>query len=71
MPSAAGLTRRVELDIQPDIQAACNAGLMSRVVVNLLQNAYKYGGEQVRRSCSCTAAPLAWRARPEKEAYFP
>ncbi len=37
---------QVELDIQPDIQAACNAGLMARVVVNLLQNAYKYGGER-------------------------
>lgn len=43
-----GSHAEVELDIQPDIQAACNAGLMSRVVVNLLQNAYKYGGEQVR-----------------------
>lgn len=37
----------VTRDIQPGIQAACNAGLMSRVVVNLLQNAYKYGGDGV------------------------
>ena len=47
-PPPPGSHAEVELDIQPDIQAACNAGLMSRVVVNLLQNAYKYGGEQVR-----------------------
>lgn len=47
-PPPPGSDAEVELDIQPDIQAACNAGLMSRVVVNLLQNAYKYGGEQVR-----------------------
>lgn len=47
-PPPPGSRAEVELDIQPDIQAACNAGLMSRVVVNLLQNAYKYGGEQVR-----------------------
>ena len=47
-PPPPGSDAEVELDIQPDIQAACNAGLMSRVVVNLLQNAYKYGGEQVQ-----------------------
>lgn len=47
-PPPPGSHAEVELDIQPDIQAVCNAGLMSRVVVNLLQNAYKYGGEQVR-----------------------
>ena len=41
-PPPPGSHAEVELDIQPDIQAACNAGLMSRVVVNLLQNAYKY-----------------------------
>lgn len=34
------------MDIQPGIEASFNAGLMSRVIVNLLQNAYKYGGQQ-------------------------
>ena len=37
----------VELNIRPDIQVACNAGLIARMVINLLQNAYKYGGDRV------------------------
>lgn len=36
------------LDIKPGVQAEFNAGLMSRVIVNLLQNAYKYAGENAR-----------------------
>ena len=38
-----GITRRTE--IQPGIQLRFNAALISRVVHNLLQNAYKYGKE--------------------------
>lgn len=32
-------------DIQPDVNAKFNPSLMSRVIMNLLQNAYKYGRE--------------------------
>lgn len=33
----------LELDIQPNVSAVYNPSLMSRVIQNLLQNAYKYG----------------------------
>ena len=46
-PPPADTHAEVTLDIQPDVQAVCSAELMSRVVVNLLQNAYKYGGDGV------------------------
>ena len=46
-PPPADTHAEVALDIQPDVQAVCSAELMSRVVVNLLQNAYKYGGDGV------------------------
>ena len=45
-PPPADTHAEVELDIRPGIQADCNAELMARVVGNLLQNAYKYGGER-------------------------
>lgn len=35
----------IETDIAPDVEAEYNHALMSRVVQNLLQNAYKYGRE--------------------------
>lgn len=35
----------LETDIAPDVEAEYNHALMSRVVQNLLQNAYKYGRE--------------------------
>lgn len=35
----------LETDIDPDIEARFNPALMSRIVQNLLQNAYKYGHE--------------------------
>lgn len=36
----------LETDIQPQVEAVFNPALMSRVIQNLLQNAYKYGREQ-------------------------
>ena len=35
----------LETDIQPGVEAVFNPSLMSRVIQNLLQNAYKYGKE--------------------------
>lgn len=35
----------LETDIAPNVEAAYNPALMSRIVQNLLQNAYKYGKE--------------------------
>lgn len=35
----------LETDISPDVEAEYNPALMSRVIQNLLQNAYKYGKE--------------------------
>ena len=35
----------LETDIAPDVSARFNSALMSRVIYNLLQNAYKYGKE--------------------------
>lgn len=35
----------LETDIQPGVEAKFNPALMSRIVQNLLQNAYKYGNE--------------------------
>ncbi len=43
-PPPPGSNAELTTDIQPGIEASFNAGLMSRVIVNLLQNAYKYGG---------------------------
>ena len=43
-PAPPGSNAELTTDIQPGIEASFNAGLMSRVIVNLLQNAYKYGG---------------------------
>ena len=34
---------RMETEIDPGIECSFNASLMSRVIYNLLQNAYKYG----------------------------
>ena len=34
---------RIETEIEPGIECSFNASLMSRVIYNLLQNAYKYG----------------------------
>ena len=34
---------RLETEIEPGIECSFNASLMSRVIYNLLQNAYKYG----------------------------
>jgi signal transduction histidine kinase len=34
---------RLETEIAPDIECSFNASLISRVIYNLLQNAYKYG----------------------------
>lgn len=51
-PPPAESNAVLELDIQPDVEASVNAGLMSRVIVNLLQNAYKYGGRNAEISVS-------------------
>lgn len=47
-PPPAESNAVLKLDIQPDVEASVNAGLMSRVIVNLLQNAYKYGGRNAQ-----------------------
>lgn len=45
---------RLETEIEPGIECSFNASLMSRVIYNLLQNAYKYGRDNgyVRLSLS-------------------
>lgn len=37
---------RLETEIEPGIECSFNASLMSRVIYNLLQNAYKYGRDK-------------------------
>lgn len=56
-PPPPGSDAVLTLDIQPDVQAVFNAGLMSRVVANLLQNAYKYGGDDAHICVSLHTNP--------------
>ncbi|WP_159595188.1 CHASE2 domain-containing protein [Hydrogenophaga sp. BPS33] len=56
--------RQVRLDVQrPDQAALCEAdrGLLTRAIVNLLDNAVKYGGAQTRVQCAVQHTPDGWQ----------
>ena len=57
----------LKTDIQPGVEAAFNPGLMSRVIQNLLENAYKYGKENghIRLSLKTEAGKAVLRVEDD------